>query len=739
MVSLDLDAMKESVRRLRRLLMTRGMRLLAAVALGLGASMLYLLSTASANTSLFAEDLPLLLGLGVAMMVVLMLLVGYQLLVLRRRVRARVFGSKLTLRLTLLFSLVAVLPGVLVYAVSVQFLARSIESWFDVRVDKALEGGLSLGRLTLEARLRELRAKADTMALALADQGGARQVAALDLLREQAAAHQAALLAGDGTILAFSSVDPKELMPRLPSPTVLRQVRMQRPYSAIEEAGPGELHLRVVVPVNDRAGRTLALQLMHPVAPQLARDAAMVQEAYRDYQELSFSRGGLKRLYTLTLTLSLGLALLSALLLAIMFSERLSAPLGFLAAGTRAVAQGDFSQRSPVRAHDELGVLTESFNAMTRQLAEAQAAAQRHRDELAAAKAYLEGVLANLSAGVISFDAQFRLRAANRSAERILGMELGSLVGTVAEQWDSAAPRLARVGRAAQALFARSRGGSWEQQIEVHTQTGKQVLLLRGSSLASDGELGCVVVFDDITHLLQAQRYAAWGEVARRLAHEIKNPLTPIQLSAERIEHRLAGRLEAAEADLLRRLTQTIVNQVAALKGMVDAFSLYARSPEPDLRPVDLNLLIREVLDLYAASRMQLVPDLEPGLPSVAGDSGKLRQVIHNLLQNAEHAVVGSSVPRVTVRTQAIEGGVRVSVIDNGPGFPEALIGRLFEPYVTTKTKGTGLGLAIVKKIVEEHNGTISVANSARGGACVEIVLPRASAIAPSAPKAINQ
>jgi PAS domain S-box-containing protein len=738
LVSLDGAAMNALERWLRRLITTRGMPLMGALALGLGVVMLYLLSTASGNTNLFAENLPRLMALGVAIMMALMILVGYQLLVLRRKLRARIFGSKLTLRLTLLFSLVAVLPGALVYAVSVQFLARSIESWFDVRVDKALEGGLSLGRVNLEAQLRELRGKADAMAPALADLRVERQVALLNQLREQGALQEVTLLAGDGSIVAFSSSEPAGLMPELPQPTVLRQVRMQHPYAAIEEVGSaGELKLRVAVPVNERSGATLVLQLMQPVPAELARDAAMVQEAYRDYQELSFSRGGLTRLYTLTLTLSLGLALLSALLLALLFSERLSAPLGFLAAGTRAVAQGDFSQRSPVRAHDELGILTESFNTMTRQLSEAQGAAQRHRDELAAAKAYLEGVLANLSAGVISFDGQFRLRAANRSAERILGIELTPLIGLAPEDWMLAAPRLGKIAHTAREFFARVRDGNWEQQIDVETQTGKQVLHLRGSRLTSGDESGYVVVFDDITHLLQAQRYAAWGEVARRLAHEIKNPLTPIQLSAERLQHRLAAKLDVAGSEILQRSTQTIVSQVSALKGMVDAFSTYARAAEPDLKPVDLNVLVREVLELYTSSRIALAIELAAGLPPVAGDSVKLRQVIHNLLQNAEHALADNAAPRVLVRTEAVGEGVRISVSDNGPGFPEELIARVFEPYVTSKTKGTGLGLAIVKRIVEEHNGSISITNLIEGGAAVRIVLPRAATVAEA--KVINR
>lgn len=503
---------------------------------------------------------------------------------------------------------------------------------------------------------------------------------------------------------------------------------MQQPYSAIEALGEGGLQLRVLVPVNDVTGATLLLQLIQPVPPALARDAQTVQEIYRDYQELSLSRLGLKRLYALTLTLSLLLALLSALLLAILFSGRLSAPLGVLAAGTRAVAQGDFSQRHTVKSHDELGLLTESFNIMTMQLADAQADAQRNQEQVAAAKAYLESVLGNLSAGVMSFDAEFRLRSANRSAEQILGVDVGELISTHPDEWADREPRLAAVGNAVREALVKARDEPWETQVELSGAAGQQVLLLRGSRLSAGAETGMVLVFDDITRMRQAQRLAAWGEVAQRLAHEIKNPLTPIQLSAERLQHRLAGKLASQEAEILKRSTQTIVNQVAALKAMVDAFSLYARSPVPDLQPLDLNLLTREVMGLYESSRSAMQLELAANLPLVSGDTAKLRQVIHNLLQNAEQAVSDVAGPRIVVRTEAIDAGVQLSIRDNGPGFPETLISRVFEPYVTTKSRGTGLGLAIVKKIVEEHNGTIAVANNPSGGASVTINLPSARA-----------
>jgi len=482
----------------------------------------------------------------------------------------------------------------------------------------------------------------------------------------------------------------------------------------------------VLVPVNDLTGATLLLQLIQPVPPALARDAQTVQEIYRDYQELSLSRLGLKRLYGLTLTLSLLLALLSALLLAILFSGRLSAPLGVLAAGTRAVAQGDFSQRHAVKSHDELGLLTESFNIMTMQLADAQADAQRNQEKVTAAKAYLESVLGNLSAGVMSFDAEFRLRSANRSAEQILGVDVGELIATHPDEWANREPRLVAVGNAVREALLRESDEPWETQVELSGTAGQQVLLLRGSKLPAGAETGMVLVFDDITRMRQAQRLAAWGEVAQRLAHEIKNPLTPIQLSAERLQHRLADKLSSQDAEILQRSTLTIVNQVAALKAMVDAFSLYARSPVPDLQPLDLNQLTREVLGLYESSRPAMQLDLAANLPLVSGDTAKLRQVIHNLLQNAEQAVSDVAVPRIIVRTEAIDAGVQLTMQDNGAGFPEALMGRVFEPYVTTKSKGTGLGLAIVKKIVEEHNGRIVVSNDPSGGACVRIILPAA-------------
>ncbi|MGH8743412.1 MAG: HAMP domain-containing protein, partial [Burkholderiales bacterium] len=496
------------------------MRYFVILCLGLGAVLLFLLSTASANTELFARHYPLILALNGAITLCLVGVVTVQLLALRKKLAAKVFGAKLTLRLVLMFSLMAVLPGALVYAVSVQFLTKSIESWFDVRVEKALEGGLNLGRTTLDNLLKDLTKKADTMALALSELPVTEHLTALNNLREQMGVQEATLFSQRGTLIAFSNSEKSGLMPDMPSSSLLKQIRQQHAYSSAETIPGKGLYLRVVVPVNVLSVNedSRVLQLLQPVTPRLAQDAETVQTVYRDYQELSLSRAGLKRLYALTLTLTLLLAWLSAIALGFLLSERMSAPLEVLAEGTRAVAQGDFSQRQPVKSRDELGILTQSFNLMTHQLAEARMTAERHQEQLQTAKAYLESVLANLSAGVLAFDEGFLLRSANPSAGSILETEFAKLRGTPLEEWRAGGAALGVLSQEILQSFRRAPQDEWEKQVEYQGASGIRMLLLRGTSLAGAAQAGYVVVFDDITHLLQAQRDAAWGEVARRLA-----------------------------------------------------------------------------------------------------------------------------------------------------------------------------------------------------------------------------
>ena len=692
---------------------------IVTVSLSFGIYLLYLLSTQITTTSDVFNELPVLLGVGVALIVVLMILVGAQLLVTVRRYRAGVFGSKLTVRLILVFVLVSLVPGVVMYGISVQFLAGSIESWFDIRVDSALEGGLNLGRANLENGLGELQSKADSMAVSLSYQSTATQVASIDSLRDQAAISEATLFTTKGEVVASSNSGTDSFIPLAPTQSMLRQAQLQESYAGIEEDEDFGLLLRVIVPINHLETEMQILQVTQLVPQRLARDAAMVQEAYRDYQELSLSRYGLQRLYTLALTLSLGLALFSVVLLAVMFSNRLSAPLGFLAAGTRAVAKGDFSQRTPINRGDELGFLTESFSVMTGQLSEAKDAAEKHEKALTQANAYLSSILETLSAGVLTFDERLNLRAYNPSAEEILGQTLENALPS----GDSSTTGLDSMRRLIKDGLSESQEIQSERQVEIVVNESKKVLLVRISTLGG-GELpGFIVVFDDVTNLLQAQRSALWGEVAQRLAHEIKNPLTPIQLSAERLTHRLGPKLDHDDAAMLSRSIKTIVDQVAALKGMVNAFNEYSRNPDRKSELVEVNQLVLDVIELYRATSVAIETKLDNKNIFLWGDTGKLRQVLHNLIQNSEQALMGHTNPEILIETVATPDATQIKIQDNGPGLSDEVMSRAFDPYYTTKAKGTGLGLAIVRKIVEEHDGAVSIRNG-EVGAVIEITLP---------------
>lgn len=716
MVPLGYGAMKLNLNQnIKKTILTA----IVTVSLSFGIYLLYLLSTQITTTSDVFNELPVLLGVGVALIVVLMILVGAQLLVTVRRYRAGVFGSKLTVRLILVFVLVSLVPGVVMYGISVQFLAGSIESWFDIRVDSALEGGLNLGRANLENGLGELQSKADSMAVSLSYQSTATQVASIDSLRDQAAISEATLFTTKGEVVASSNSGTDSFIPLAPTQSMLRQAQLQESYAGIEEDEDVGLLLRVIVPINHLETEMQILQVTQLVPQRLARDAAMVQEAYRDYQELSLSRYGLQRLYTLALTLSLGLALFSVVLLAVMFSNRLSAPLGFLAAGTRAVAKGDFSQRAPINRGDELGFLTESFSVMTGQLSEAKDAAEKHEKALTQANAYLSSILETLSAGVLTFDERLNLRAYNPSAEEILGQTLENALPS----GDSSTTGLDSMRRLIKDGLSESQEIQSERQVEIVVKDSKKVLLVRISTLGG-GELpGFIVVFDDVTNLLQAQRSALWGEVAQRLAHEIKNPLTPIQLSAERLTHRLGPKLDHDDAAMLSRSIKTIVDQVAALKGMVNAFNEYSRNPDRKSELVDVNELVLDVIELYRATSVAIETKLENKNIFLWGDTGKLRQVLHNLIQNSEQALMGHTNPEILIETVATPDATQIRIQDNGPGLSDEVMSRAFDPYYTTKAKGTGLGLAIVRKIVEEHDGAVSIRNG-EVGAVIEITLP---------------
>ena len=701
------------------------MKYLIVLSVVIGTALLYLLSSNSANTDVFSINYYGLLGLMGLLAVALLGLVGFQIWRLREKLKNKVFGAKLTARLVLFFILIAVLPGILVYAVSVNFLSKSIESWFDVRVEKALEGGLNLGRTGLDNSLKELTKKTQFIALLLTEKNPARFQAALTQLIEEGATQEASIFSLDGKMLAHASSN-HALPPDIPNEVLLQQVREKGEYSAIESMPNKAMSLRVLVMVNANSysRNNYILQFNQAVPKQVEADAETVQAVYRDYQELTLSRIGLKRLYGITLTLSLLVVLLTAISVAFFISERLGSSLEALAEGTRAVAQGDFTGQHPIRSSDELGALTGLFNQMTRQLADAKRASEQQQREVESAKLYLESVLTHLSSGVLALDSEFRLRSVNTSAVHILGAPLQEMQRLPLQQIAEKYNLLTSFCQTITDAFADVGSGEWQRQIERMSKNGTQMLLMRGTRLPSAAEAGYVVVFDDISHLLQAERQAAWGEVARRLAHEIKNPLTPIQLSAERLQYKLSDKLDENNAKLLQRATQTIVSQVAAMKNMVSDFADYARGPVLKLARLDLHRLIHEVLDLYEANAIPIKLNLQAEHAEINGDATRLRQVLHNLLQNAQDALIGVADPQIILSSEMVQREIHFSVQDNGAGFSEHVLSRVFEPYMTTKSKGTGLGLAIVKKIIEEHGGRIAVENQVNGGACVKISLP---------------
>jgi nitrogen fixation/metabolism regulation signal transduction histidine kinase len=693
---------------------------------------LTLLSDATHNSERFGQMYSMLLLVNAAGLVFLAALVMVNIIGLIRQHRTNVPGARMTSRLVVMFVVLTVVPVSIVYYFSLQFLQRGIDSWFDVRIEQGLEDALDLSHAALDVRLADILNLTVRMAEDLSDAAPATLSLTLYDHRVRSGAAELTLLGGDGRIVASSSSDITDIIPDQPASEMMMLMRNRKHYIGLDPIGDSGLYARALVPVlSSRSdSEVYTLQALYEVSERFSLLAESVQSAYTRYRELSYLRTPLKFSYSLTLSIVLVLSLLAAIWAAFHSARRLVAPVRDLADATHAVAEGDYSKRLSVASEDELGFLVRSFNDMTRRLARSREQTVRAQQQVEGQRAYLEAVLANLSSGVISMSADSVVRAINRTASKSLGIDARQLLGREISFFSSEHAHLTPFVDAVTRHL--SQGDSrWQEEIALLGTGGHQVLMCRGTVLGGTGKRagGLVIVFDDVTTLIQAQRDAAWGEVARRLAHEIKNPLTPIQLSAERIRRRYLASMDEEEAELLDRATHTIVNQVDAMKKMVNAFSEYARAPNLNLVVMNFNRLVQEVLDLYRSSdlEVQLIERLDAENDLIEGDAGRLRQLLHNLIKNALEAVRGMPEARIIVSTCRVGGmdknQIELCVEDNGPGFEADVLENIFEPYVSTKPKGSGLGLAIVKKIVEEHGGTISAESGQAGGALVRIRL----------------
>ncbi|MEO5696404.1 MAG: ATP-binding protein [Burkholderiaceae bacterium] len=710
-------------------------------ATGAGLVLAFLLSIATNSPALYERHYIWLFWVNVTVATLLVLVIGLAGVRLALRVRRGKFGSRLLLKLAAIFALVGVVPGVLIYTVSYQFVSRSIEAWFDVRVENALDAGLKLGKGTLDSIVSEVATKTRLAAERLGETPGAAQPLALEPLREQLAAQDIAIVGSAGQTVLSTSSSAVRLMTERPAMSLLRQARSQRVVSeligldedAIASGSVATARVRAIayIPTTVIAlGGEDRYLLVNQLLPRaLATNALAVQAAYREYQQRALARDGLRKMYIGTLTLALVLAVFGALLLAVTLGNQLARPLLLLAEGMRQVAGGDLSSKAVFASRDELGGLTRSFADMTTQLAEARELVQRSVVQVEGARANLQTILDNLTAGVIVFDRQGCIDTVNPGATRIMRLPLSAYRGRPLAEVPGLEVFAHDVGQRFELHRTSPEAGErdqWQDAFELRPSTpgGRErdsiTLLVRGAAMPQGSTL---MVFDDITELVSAQRSEAWSEVARRLAHEIKNPLTPIQLSAERIQHKLGPKLAGADQAMLARSVDTIVNQVQAMKTLVNEFRDYARLPAANLVPIDLNALIVEVLALYGSAQESghLYAEFATALPAIVGDSTQLRQVIHNLVQNALDAVDDQPDGRVCVSTEVARSeqgdlrAVRLQVIDNGPGFSDSVLKRAFEPYVTTKSKGTGLGLAVVKKIADEHGARLRIANLGGG------------------------
>jgi two-component system, NtrC family, nitrogen regulation sensor histidine kinase NtrY len=712
-----------------------GSTVLGCIGVALWIAALFMLASAAQNTEKFDKWLPWILLVNICGMLTLFVLLAGKLARLVRDYRRHIPGSRLKGRTVAIFSALAVAPILVVYYFSLQFLSRGIDSWFENEVSQGLNDTRELAHAALDVRVREFQQHTEAVARSLSGLSNYELAGSLVRQRQASTAIEFTVVGPQARIIATSSDRPMDSLPVPATDEMMLQLRRGRPYVSLDTDAVGGYVIRAAAPIEDTSTGQQVLIALYPVPLQLSQLADTVQRSLSSYAHLVQIRQPLKSTFVLILSFVVLMSLIAAVYGAFFAAQRLVQPVQDLIAGTRAVAKGNYDTRLPLPGRDELGFLVTSFNDMTKRLGRAREETRRSQQAVEAERAGLAVILARLSTGVVSLEPDLKVRTANQAASAILGVDLEAAIG---KPFDESISENALFTQFLSAIKQRLQPEQldWREQIELLSETGKHVLMCACTALPNDagGAAGVVLVFDDITTLLQAQRDAAWGEVARRLAHEIKNPLTPIQLSAERMRRKFLGSMNAQDAQILERATHTIVAQVDAMKQMVNAFSEYARAPDMHFSRFDLNQLITEVVDLYRVqdSGAEIKLQLNPRLPLISADRMRIRQILNNLVTNSLEALEGKVGACIELETQVADDGqkpgasVAIVVADNGPGFQRDLIGTVFDPYVTSKPKGTGLGLAIVKKIVEEHGGRIEADNQRSGGARVRILLPLA-------------
>lgn len=703
---------------------------LAALGVGTVVVAVFLLSLTAQNSNDFDRLQDVILYINIAGIFLLFTLLVGNLARLWRDYRTHVPGARLKARMVGMFVTLAVLPLIVVFYFSLQFINRGIDSWFNVEVEEGMESALQLSRAALSIQIQQ-RLKATEQIAAQLGRGEERQrIYELSTLRRESGASEITIYGSNNRILATSSGSSQAELPRGLSDEVLLQLQQGREYVALD---PDTYLVRTAVlfRVNGRAEPVGVLQAHFPITERLARMADSVDKSYLGYQRMLYLREPLKETLSLTLAIIFLLSLLAAVYGAFVLARRLVAPIQDLVAGTRAVAEGDFDTRLPTPSRDEIGFLINSFNDMTQRLASARREASLSQALVESERANLEVILARLSTGVVALESDMRIRTANEASGAILDVDLEGRAGENLMDVAKGEPLLEQFVDVAR-LHMSAGEAEWREQLVLRGETGRRILSCACTALPGDEDhaAGYVIVFDDITALLQAQRDSAWGEVARRLAHEIKNPLTPIQLSAERMRRKYLGAMNKEDAEILDRATHTIVQQVEAMKEMVNAFSDYARAPDMDVGQFSMDGLVSEVVDMYRAqaSGVEIILTSDPSMPMIEADIGRVRQILHNLVRNSIEALENTENGQIDVHVSVAEidyiDVMQIKVEDNGPGFDESSLTQVFDPYVTSKAKGTGLGLAIVKKLVEEHVGSIRAYNRSSGGAVISIRLP---------------